>query len=308
LDVVSDNNLSNNDGGSLVEVVSRSQQVAIQSNRSDFNKSSSAWDVEENSSSDSGERSSSEENISVSNNVDDPLGVEVAVVQEVIVGLVEQGRIDGDNVLSVSGVVAGHLKSTIDEASSDVGSAGSVLHGDSSVAVICSVEPLVQASRVRSARSSDSCQLISRSIVGSSDEDVFLSAWVLVNVVSKRPDLTSSHSPVGISSNNEGVWSVSIRSVDGPQFKSNTKAVNINVSLDSDSSFNISSVAVQVSKGNNIVVLEGNDLVLEWEQKAGSRNESWAGVLKVGAEVGRWGRWRWGNWLWWADKSVDLVG
>jgi len=131
---------------------------------------------------------------------------------------------------------------------------------------------------------------------------------VLIDVVSKRPDLTSSLSPGGISSNNNSVWNVIVRSIDGPQFESDSEGINVQVSSDGDSSFNISSSGIQVSKSNNVKVSEGDDLVLEWDQKAGSRDKARAFSLKVWADVRGWGRWwRW-EWVRWADKSVDLVG
>jgi len=92
------------------------------------------------------------------------------------------------------------------------------------------------------------------------------------------------------------------------QFESNGERVNIHVSLNGNTSFNVSSLSIEVSEDNNVEVPEGNDLVLEWDEEVFSRAESWASALKAWADVLRWGRgWRW-EWVWWADESVDLVG
>jgi len=89
--------------------------VSVESDGRKGDLSSSAWYVEQNSTSDGGERSSGESDWSRSNNVDNPLGVEVAVIQEEVVSLVEYTVEYIDAVSGSSGISAVKLESSVND-------------------------------------------------------------------------------------------------------------------------------------------------------------------------------------------------
>lgn len=294
IDDISNNNLSDNDGSSLVKEVPWGQDVTSNSGSSDVDDSVRAQNVVDEATSDGGEGTTEEVNSSRTTNVDHPRSLEVAVVEGIVGDGVEDGVGDGDTVSGRGLAVTVEEETTIlNRLENIVRSSGKGV-GELAVALSSTIEIAVKSS----GSTSDSLLEVLRSSESSTNVDSFSISWEVV-VGSIGIDTTRGEGE--ISRDNKSKWQISIRSIEGVQFATNGETRNVGVVSNSNSSLDITTKIVQITERNQVEVSERRDLGSNGEK------ESSAGSLKVGAEnIGR--RRSWWGWVNGAVESVDLVG
>jgi len=279
-DVVSDN-LSNDNSTSLVKSSLRSQKVSSQSNVGDVNGSRSD-NVDDDSSVGDGEEISRESDISVSSDVHNPVSLEVAVLGNVVSRLSENLGGDREDVLIGSVGSAGKEQSSPLDSNIDVVGLGSEGGRVSSVARLSSGEDRIEASGGRARAKSVSGPEISGSGEGSSAESILSSSGVRSE---SSVGVKRSRNPVAVSSSDERSGNRSVgQVVVGAELISDRVSLSGNeVSLNADSSLNISSVSSEVVERNKVAVSEreGGRRV-RWESDV----QSSAVGLKSGAKLG----------------------
>jgi len=256
---ISSNDLSDDNSSGLVDGVIRSQDVSADRGIGDRDSSSRSENVVNNSSADSRERVSSDANIISSGNVDNPVGLEVAVIDR---GVSVSGHNVGGqgNVVNISGGILASKEQSrpLDGLVNVIGLRGkgrlvSFVAGLSSIKV--SVEASSDVASSSSAVSSDSESKVIRSSEAVSNEHSFGFSRVGKSRTIRED---RSRDPGNVKSSDQRVRKRVVGLVVGSlEFISNRKSSSKrNVVSGSKSSFNISGVSGERVEGDDVEVSE----------------------------------------------------
>lgn len=294
---VSGDDLSDDNSTSLVQGVEGSKDGSMDSGLIDRDDSSRSKNVVDDGSRNSGEGVSSDVDVLGSNDVDGPVGLNVAVIDGGVSVESHLSRSQSEVVVLSFDVIASDEESREGDRLLDVISVRGDGVLESLVAGLSSVEVRVKASSRSTRSSSSSLDKVVSSVEGSSNEHI-LSVSRVWKSSSVRVD--RSRSPSNVSSSNKRVRKRVISVSRGSlKFVSDGVSIsNSDVVLGSKSSFDISSVGNEVVEGDDVEVLEGIDSISKREVKSSANS------LPSGAGRGLW--WRWRRRL--AEDSVDLMG